>query len=93
MEQADRLHVVDRGDWPYWPWLPLKRRVGVGMAGLQCAVLHADDGTDPLAPVKVYNVNVHQLAACRCFFPTSVMPVAQEYPSWQAFLESDWEVD
>lgn len=73
------------GNWPKWPWLPMKRNVD---GDLQCAVFHADD-TDPKAQPKLYFINMFQIVT---YFPTREM-TSQQYESIGAIIEDGWKID
>jgi hypothetical protein len=89
MDTNHTTMVSEPNRWPKWPWLPLKRW-NHQTCHYDCALLHADDGTDRAAKVTLYEVNLY---AVRTWFPTQEMPVAQVFPDWASFVQSDWLVD
>ena len=85
-QHTDLDFMSDPGQWPCWPWLPMKKTGPKG--DRECALLHADDFPDK--PACLYKVNLYTI---RTYFPTPDMEKTREYVDFQAMLDDGWMVD
>jgi hypothetical protein len=88
VSRDDKAMIESPGDWPHWPWLPVKRYVGHDM---NTALLHADETGQDNRPIPVYVTNLFDV---RHYFPTAEMKAnALTYPDVAALLADGWQVD
>lgn len=84
-EDRSRNFMRVPGDWPAWPWLPLKR---VKDERFQYGVLHADD-TDAAQKPRVWIINLFEI---RSYFP-DLKWQHEQYSDLDSICADGWRVD
>lgn len=84
--REDLRRMQSPGQWPQWPYLPIKRRVGDSNWPELGLLVETGIDTPPVVMPKVYLTNLF------CQEKLTDVPT-REYPSFEALLDDGWVVD